>query len=45
MENIRFATRCDKYQLEKIKKLLHEKKPYGMTNIEFLIKLLEEVKK
>lgn len=44
MLNTRFAVKCDKKQLEKIKKLFHEKKPYGMTNAEFLIKILEGAK-
>lgn len=33
-----------KEEKEKIKKLFHNKKPYGMTNAEFLIKVLEGVK-
>ena len=34
-----------KKEKDKIKKLLHDKKPWGITNAEFLIKILEEVKK
>lgn len=32
-----------KDEKEEIKKLLHDKKPYGMTNMEFLIFVLDNL--
>ena len=44
-ENKPYQIRTTVAEKEKIKKLFHEKKPYGMTNAEYLIKILEGVGK